>query len=539
MKNKKFFPAVILSLAVLFTSCSAGGTEVSETVSETISETVTTSAEIIETTKATTEATTVTTAETPSVTTAFAAEEKIPINAELCINADGTLNEAFVEWLIDFAMPTEPMWVGIFPALWDFDEDGIPEIIITEHTGGQGRMPSFVYSAETLEEIGEFKGFCRDGFTRFINTEEGTVIYNFYEHSNWQRVETVETVRMEQNKLVSQSEAIRQWSNNEEYGPRLELWKGGSTADENYVLGFINMTAEYYCGNVCTSFDNRTYDTKAASENAVESYNNYIRSRALTKNIDGSILIFGNKNQYAFFQTEEGCFFIDENGGKTLLKEGRAYFDIYTLGVDINDDIIIVCQPFGNVPPCDVYVMTDGKPVLDEKLSGHGMHFDYSHYANCRFELTESVYDASDDGGHTFKKYQFYRDKDGFHEYGSIKVPLDEFNKVYGETAQKCVDKLAKDFKTENMEVYEVLYRGDCCFVLNCREPIELSIETDYPFGYSYYNVILKLNRKGELTEAYRDYGVYKTALIPEIAVYPEEYYTEGKEWDKCIVKEW
>ena len=37
MTNKKFFPAAILSLAVLFTACSADGTEVSETVPETTS----------------------------------------------------------------------------------------------------------------------------------------------------------------------------------------------------------------------------------------------------------------------------------------------------------------------------------------------------------------------------------------------------------------------------------------------------------------------------------------------------------------------
>lgn len=526
--------AVIFSLAVLAGCTANENTEVLETSGT--SDTVTSTESTVTTTETTTTTVSETTSETASATTTAVTEEKIPIDAELCINADGTLNEAFTEWLINFAMPTEPIAYGIFPALWDFNEDGIPEIILTEHTGGQGRMPSFVYSAETLEEIGEFKGFCRDGFTRFINTDEGTVIYNLYEHSNWERVETVETVRMEQNKLVSQSEAIRSWSNNEEYNPRLEFWKGGSTADERYELGFINMTAEYYSGNVCTGI--ASYDLKKDAENAVESYNNYIRSKALIKNDIDKILIFGDKNQYAFFQTEEGCFFIDENGEKTLLKEGRAYFDLYTLGytLGVKNDNIIVCQPLGNTQPCDVYVMTDGKPVLDEKLSGHGMYFDYSHYYNCRFELTESIYDASDEGGHTFKKYQFYRNKDGFHEYGSIKVPLEEFNKVYGETAQKCVDKLAKDFKAENMEVYEVLYRGDCCFVLNCREPIELSIETDEPFGYDYYNVILKLNRKGELNEAYHDIGVYKTALIPEIAVYPEKYYKEGEEWDKCVV---
>ncbi|MDE6132342.1 MAG: hypothetical protein K2G04_03060 [Oscillospiraceae bacterium] len=452
--------------------------------------------------------------------------EKLPIDAELCINEDGTLNENFTERLTSFATPDGPVAIGIFPALWDFDEDGVPEIILIYHSGGQGRMTSNVYSAETLEEIGEFEGFCRDGITRFYNNDEGTVIHNFYEHSNWQRVETVEIVSMEQEKLVSQSEIIRHWSNNEEYNPRLKYWEGGSNTEE---LSYKNMTAEkyHYIGNVCSSYyfcsgydDNIYGDIRSSAEIAVESYNNYIKAQALKKSDSDKLFVFGGRNQYAVFQTEEGCFFIDENGERTLMKKGMPYFDIYMLWDDI-----IVGQHLGNTMPCDVYVMTDGKPVLDEKLSGHGMYFDYSHFYNGRYEIIESVYDATSVGAHTFKKYQFYRDKDGFHEYGSIKVPLEEFNPLYGEAAQVCIDKLAKDVEAEHMEVHEVLYRGDCSFILNCREPIILSTETDEPFGYKFYNITLKLDGEGRFSEIYRDMGVYKTALIPEIAVYPEEMY--------------
>ncbi|MBD5140862.1 MAG: hypothetical protein HDT25_05545 [Ruminococcus sp.] len=68
MTSKKFFSAAILSLAVLFTACSAGGTEVLETVSETISETVTTTA--AETTSTASETTAeTTTAETEIIDT--------------------------------------------------------------------------------------------------------------------------------------------------------------------------------------------------------------------------------------------------------------------------------------------------------------------------------------------------------------------------------------------------------------------------------------------------------------------------------------
>ena len=514
--------AVIFSLAIL-SGCSADtDTEVTEAskTSGTVAsaESTVTTAETTTETTTTTTTTTVseTTSETTSVTTTFVAEEKTPINAELCINADGTLNEDFTKWLINFAMPTEPVFYGIFPALWDFDEDGIPEIILTHHNGGQGRMPSYVYSAETLEEIGEFDGFCRDGFTRFINTDEGTVIYNFYEHSNWQRVETVEIVRMEQKKLVSQSETVREWvlSN---IPQTLEFSESYSNTEEPSYSG---MTAEYYRGNVCTSYSNK--DVKNVSETAVESYNNYIKAQALAKENTDRVILAGEKNQYTFLQNKEGFYFIDENGEKTVIKEGWAYYNFYRLW----DNMIVSDNP-GNMEVCDIYIISDGKPKLVTELSGKGSNFDYSHFYNGGFELTHSTYDGmvSNDGGsgmHTFKKYQFYPTKDGWREYGSIVVPMDEFMEIYGDDIKPIADELAK----EDTEIHEILYRGDRCFILNCRETIFLDEEKTQPKG-TYYtkNITLKPLYDGSFSELCRDDGVYKTALIPEIAVYPDKMY--------------
>lgn len=443
--------------------------------------------------------------------------------ADLGVNPDGTLNDKFTERLKELATPDGPVAMGIFPALWDFDGDGIPEMILIFHTGGQGNMPCKVYDSESLEQIGEFKGFCRDGITRFCNNDEGTVIHNFYEHSNWQRVETVETVRMEQKKLVSQSELVRQWSNNEEYNPRLEYRAGGSTAKER---GYDKMTAEnyHYIGNACTSYhfcsgqdDNIYGDINGSAEIAVESYNNYIKAQTLIKSDLDKLLVFGHKNEYAVLQTDEGCFFIDEKGERTLLKEGRKYYKLYTLWDDI-----IVCQPSGITDPCDVYIMTDGKPVLDEKISGYGMYLDYSHIYNGRFEITEGARDRYGDVGGvmgtvTSKKYQLYRDENGFHEYGSIVVPIEDFNKIYGETSQKIIESLGYN----GLELYEVLYRSDCSFILKIRNPDNIE-----PISYEYYNITLKLTTDGELVKVYHDTGIYKTALIPEIAVYPEKMYT-------------
>lgn len=473
------------------------------------------------------------TAAASTVITAFSAEaEEPPINAELGVNGDGTLSEVFTDRLAELAAPDEPVWAEIFPSLWDFDEDGVPEIILTYHNGGQGRMPSYVYDAESMEQIGEFDGFCRDGFTRFVNNGEGTVIYNYYEHSAHVRFESVEQVHIADGRLVSDSSIKRNWAQTSvgEHNARLKYWEGGSDTEERYERGFTNMVGEdyNYIGNVCTSFTNKdSGGVRKASETAVESYNNYIKFSSLKTDDLQKILIFGNKNQYAFLQRDDGCFFITDKGEMTLLKEGREYYDLYTLlGDNIGErDDIIVCQRFGNTAACDVYVMTDGKPELVSELSGKGMYFDYSHLYNGDFELIESVYDASTGGGHTFKRYQFYRDKDGFHESGSIEVPLEEFNKYYGEAAQKVLDEFQTEEEISGLEICEVLYREDRCFILNCRQPICSDDEENRFMGaYNYYNLTLKLAKEG-FSFVNWDRGVYKTALIPEIAVYPEEMY--------------
>lgn len=525
---KKFIP-IILS-AVILAGCSgnSGGGEISDTViseaSETTAVTETETEKVSETT--TTATVSETASETASVTTTVVTEE-LPENEELGVNSDGTLNEFFTEKITRLAEQNKPDHGLVYPALWDFDGDGVPEIILTHHNSGQGLMPSYVYSAESMEQIGEFDGFCRDGFTWFINTDEGTVIYNYYEHSEHQRVETVEQVGIKDGKLVSESLKKRAWfiAWGDNYPHHMEFSEEYSDADER---DYSDRTAEYYRGNVCTSYNNKTYgDIKNVSENAAESYNNYIKAQALAKEDTDRVILAGEKNQYIFLQNKEGFYFIDEKGEKTVIKEGWAYYDFYRLGGNM-----IVSNDPGNLAVCDIYVISDGKPRLITELSGKGMLFDYSHFYNGGFELTHSTYDGmcTDDGGggmHTFKKYQFYPTKDGFREYGSIVVPMDEFMEIYGDDIKPIADELAK----EDTKIYEVLYRGDCCFILNCRETIFLDEEKTQPTGEYYTkNITLKPLYDGGFSELCRDTGVYRTALIPEIAVYPEKYYTKDEE---------
>ena len=511
---KKILP-FILALTFL-AGCDANkGTEI-RSASSTDS-TVTASENKETTTEAATEITT--SAETTAVT-----EKKIT-KADLGVNEDGTLNDTFTKRIEQLMEPHRKMAMGsVFPTLWDFDEDGVPEIILIFHSGSQGSMPCTVYSAESLEEIGEFDGFCRDGFTRFVNRSDGdTVIYNYYEHSNWQRVETVNFVKIEDGKLVSKNKIIRNWQT----GDNMINAAMVVTADNSDKAPYENRWyLGYNHGNVCTSYGNFDIEVIERAEAVVESYNNYVKMKDY--NYPNYFSFVGIQNEGVVLHEKGDGYFIDESGEMIPLNNEIPYEWIYRLWDDI-----IVCQPLGNSQPCDVYIMVDGRPVLDEKISGHGMTLDYSKLYNGDFELIESAYDnlsfsGDISGAHTFKEYQFYLDESGFHEYGSIVVPLEEFNKVYGEKALKSV----KEFSENEWEIYEVLYRRDNSFILNCYEQVYADDDKTNPAVGTYYirNITLKPMSDGSLAEVYRDDGVYKTALIPEIAVYPEKMYVPETE---------
>lgn len=554
--------AIIFSLAIL-SGCAAGtGTEVSET--SVTSGTVTASESTVTTAETTTKITTATT--TVSETTAVT-EEKILTAAELGVNGDGSLSEVFTSRLADFAAPyIESGGIRVYPALYDFDYDGVPEIILIHHNSGQGLMPCEVYSAYDFEKLGEFEGFCRDGFTRFsAGRKGGTIIHNYYEHSNWQRSENVlyasitdgkftadplynrygQTVGGQYNAVMSINEVV----DKKTFG---KLYSVDFLDKPDTLMGYVEFSdkdikpdiqsrfAEEYAAE--SYYADADYNSESLSAAVTESYNNYIRLKRLSNYDDKDtycLVPMGDKNQTAFFFDKNGVFFIDETDKITQLSDLEYFYSVKKLW-----DSLVVFQLFGNTSPCFVYSVSGGEPRLIEEINGDaptrgsGMYFDYSSLYNGGFEMIHSVYDATSFGAHTFKKYQFYFSADGIREYGSIVVPWEEFSSAYESTAKKYADELA----AEGYEIYEVLYRGDYCFILNCRQQLYAEDPPEPINGYNNMYIVLKpfidpaFNGFDEIE---RDWGFYLTALIPEIAVYPEKYYKEGEDWDKCTVKPW
>ena len=169
--------ALLLVICLLLCSCSARQEKPFETETEntTTSEAASTSSET-------------SAAHTAPITAAtekaeLSESDIIVLKAELGVNEDGTLSEKFVK-RIEELMKLDHEETGIvYPSLYDFDDDGIPEIFLIIHNGGQGYMPCKVYSAIDFSYLGEFEGFCRDGFTHLENSHGGTMIHSYYEHS--------------------------------------------------------------------------------------------------------------------------------------------------------------------------------------------------------------------------------------------------------------------------------------------------------------------------------------------------------------------
>ena len=543
--------ALLLVICFLLCSCSRGQEKTFETETEsaTISET---SVRISYESSTETTESHITSITSETEKAELSESDVTSLKAELGVNEDGSLSEAFKQRIEELMLLYPAEYGTVYPSLYDFDDDGIPEIFLIYHNGGQGYMPCKVYSAADLSYLGEFEGFCRDGFTHFEHAYGGTVIHSYYEHSVHQRQEDYVFAKLVNGKLKTtwlygKNGGIRTG----EFNPTVytEVYMDEEALERITGLGGYvwkdkdRTLISYNDGCAFTSYDAVSEPDEPASA-AIQNYNNYIRLSHLADELlyteFDQVLFMGEKNETAFLKNRDGLFFIGEDGEKTFLSD-EHYETIYKIW-----DSLVVCQPIGNTAPCDVYRIRNGKPEFIEELSGKGMYLDYSGLYNDGLEMIHSVYDASSWGAHTFKKYQFYDDLDGFHEYGSIVVPLEEFYAAYGDEAVKVENQIAElnqEFYEEyygdplkkidesvtvvDYEIYEVLYRSDHCFILNCRQPVYLDAEQqEFAGGYHFMYAIVKPMIDGTLSDVIEwDHGWYMTALCPEIAVYPEKVY--------------
>lgn len=509
---KKLF-LIVLVIAIL-----SGCTAQTEVVSE-----VTTS--ISESRKETASQSGITTtAISVSETTAATAETL----SEKLIDSQGMLTKEYLTILKQLFEKGSKETIVPEIALHDFDDDGIPEIIFIYSNGGQGNMPCKVYRAKDGEYLGEFSGFCRDGYTRFSKGYGGTIVHNYYEHSNWQRVESFDLIKIYNDSLNSENIYNRYGLLN--YGECYPTMGYTEEINEKYIQSSVSIEfiGEQQCRcrlgeeYAVTTYGYYDIDQSECAETVFKLYNDYKKLENMSINKSDIYYVFapgdydGDMKPEAFFQNNDGVFFIDSSGNTTQLAE-ETFYNIHKLWYDA-----IVFEPWG-ATYCEAYTVKDGKAEQVIKL-GRGISFDYSELYNGYYEVIHSVYDGLQEGGisvgcHSFKKYLFCCRDGGLKECGAITVNQTDFFNTYGESAEKIRDEI----EAEGVEITEILYRDDVAFLVNYRIA---AYESDSPVYYYMLNKTYKpcFDNK-ELKEIDSNDGVYLTALVPEIAIYPEEMY--------------
>lgn len=526
-----------LLLVALLTGCDGdGGSQHTQTSqSDALSAEATTAVSVpssVTTTVATT-ATAVTACSEAQTEAAFP-EEHIPVPSDgRLVNDDGTLTEAFLHNLDELRLACTPSayGMGIYPALYDFNEDRVPEIIVIMSNGGQGEMPCKVYDPYTLEIIGEFQGYCRDGYTRFSQMNGKTVIHDYWEHSNWQRSESFDIAEITENVFeITEHYYSYGQLNVGEVQPTMSV---GYTEEYLSLInsGFSFEIMDDTVSRFAQEYDISTYrywgtDYDDRFRLLYDLYNDYIRIRNIAAIDEPEILSVadydGDGRHEAFYiDTDNGAYFVNSDGEKTLLWEKQGITTAYRLW-----DNIMVLQPYGNSSCCRVYAVSyGGIPTLVEAVSDKGMYFDYSNLYNGDFQLTDSKNELT----HTFKTYQFYTEytTGELIEYGSIRITEDEFISVYGDSAERYIDII----QSEHGTVTDILYRMDHVVIIN------YTVSDDEGTTKTRY-ILLKprFYESESLTEISSGSGRYDTAISPEIANYPHEMYIP--EWTDEISAE-
>ncbi len=133
------------------------------------------------------------------------------------------------------------------------------------------------------------------------------------------------------------------------------------------------------------------------------------------------------------------------------------------------------------------------------------------------FTATDSTYDMvylkSDDltCGHTWKKYFYYVDAEGFHEYGAEKITRKEFLQYPG--ADKILDEIGKKFAKEGVS----LSYG---FLRRCNGLLHINVNSETKDDITHYYITYKIADDGTPVEVESGDGYYVPANIKDIAVY-------------------
>lgn len=334
-----------------------------------------------------------------------------------------------------------------YTGLFDFDRDGVPEVYLVRHNGGQGLMPVDIFSLDGAE-MGGFEGYCRDGFCRLSYGRDGdncVYVHNSYEHSAHIKHDSVYRLTVTDGRLVSEQYLLSSGAAGDNF-PRLEFSykvNGGDADAEEYFTAYNRWLWEnedYKAReanevSICAADSrNAPNDIGGMCEWTAELYNEYIsgkntiRERLGETSEGGGGHIFVVPMTYSFDDYDgdgsyEAFVVADFMGETYFLKDSElTEFNKYVFGGATDCTRyggLLMINGFGNSATCAVYGVSEGAPY-EHEASYCGMlirpspdyGFDPVYRENSIFALYHTEYNGlnwgdSNTGAHTWTPYPF------------------------------------------------------------------------------------------------------------------------------------
>lgn len=477
-----------------------------------------------------------TTSAVTSVETTSVTSEKIPSDNAPFVDENGLLTEKGTQRIAELSDDT-------YTGLFDFDGDGVPEVYTVHHNGNQGNMPCDIFSLESDEKLGSFEGYCRDGFTRLSRGDGCVYVHSFYEHSYFQRVESIQKLTFEngsyKTETILMSEAYAE-------NPSFPL------SHKYYITEAETTSAEYIDAFQQWRFDTFTensdeiqareanevslcnYDIGSTDpEDTAKLYNDYISALNKAKELSKDINFFmyrdfdGNGTFEAFFQLADSPNILRFISGETITEVTDKISSAYQ-AYDV--DGLCILQPFSNWESCYVFEVKDGKPQ-ESVLSGCGMQLERDETQMCTLSAKQSAFDsASPAGSHTWKPYWFFYDNKSneYREYGGKLITTKKLNTL-GDFSEAF-----SEIEAEGGIVGDIFTRLNGYATINYQIPDEHSdpemriYDNRYKLyffnPYAYGKAIPVSYAENNAGYIEPPHGIYQAALNESIAVYPSEY---------------
>ena len=399
------------------------------------------------------------------------------------VDDSGLINESGIAKINEIIMAQNYDRLTGYTGLFDLDSDGIPEVYIVSHNSGQGLMPVSVFSING-EKLGEFEGYCRDGFCRLSYGDGCVYVHNSYEHSVHTSYEDVQKLTLEGGKLNTQRVFMQSGAAGSSFPLKDFTYDvNGSTVDDG----------EYYTKYIAYLYEGANSATREANEVSICTYDTGTGNNE-DGVANGAVLIYntyvsGNNEAKKLFGEQPYIFCYDDfdNSGsyEALVRcDGHSENWYFWDGTELSEtDIktascgdftrygsLLIAQSFKDNEPCTIIGVKDGAPY---EQSANGMFirtqpslgFGRADLENGIFVLRKPTSDKASLGdGQTFMPHYFEL-YGGFNELASETVTKESF-----EDNPAAADEFDK-LEAEGGTITEAYLLGERYLVINYTDP--------------------------------------------------------------------